>query len=209
METELKIRNGNKIVLYGPNGAGKSTLIRDILKRLTENQKDVVEIDAKSAVLVTESGAKQFNIKIFTPDEFSFADNFAVVDPAVSKRLYLEVYYDKAYDPDLGWIPIRQLSYGQKRRLVIDVALVADFVAIENFEAGLHADYIADLVKQIAESDATVVLETHSGLVLKLATRYGCDAFYVEPFMRLRRIERLDDAQMFARELSAFNAIVV
>jgi len=42
----------------------------------------------------------------------------------VAKRLYLEVYYDRSYDPDLGWIPLRHLSYGQRRRLAIEVALV-------------------------------------------------------------------------------------
>ncbi len=76
--------------------------------------------DFKSAVLITESGVKQLNVKIFVSDEFSFADWFAVIDPAIAKRLYLEVYYGKAYDSDLGWVPLRQLSYGQKRWLVIE-----------------------------------------------------------------------------------------
>jgi hypothetical protein len=35
--------------------------------------------------------------------------------------------------------------------------------------------------------------------------RYGLDVFYIVLFMELRRIERLDSAQAFARELSAFN----
>jgi ATP-binding cassette subfamily F protein uup len=211
METKLKIRNGDKIALYGPNGAGKSALIRAIIENQTN---DVVEINAKpkSAMLITESFVKQFNVKIFTPDEFSFADwySVAVVDPAIAKQLYLEVYYDRSYDPDLGWIPIRHLSYGQRRRLVIEAALeAADLVAIENFETGFHVDYIAELIKQIVESDATVVLETHSGVVLKLAMRYGIPIYYVQPFMRLKGIERLDDAQTFAHELSAYHAIVV
>jgi len=168
-------------------------------------------MEPKSAVLITESGVRQFNAKIFAPDEFGFADwsNVAVVDPAVARRLYLEVYCNMYYDPDRGWAPLRHLSYGEKRRLAIEAALeTADLVAVENFEVGLHADYIADLVKQIAESDAAVVLETHSGLVLKLALRYGLDMYYVEPFLRIRRIEKLDDADMFARELSAYHAVV-
>jgi energy-coupling factor transporter ATP-binding protein EcfA2 len=107
-------------------------------------------------------------------------------------------------------MPLSNLSYGQRRRLAIEAALlVADLVAIENFESGIHMDSIAELIKQIAETNATVIIETHSGVVLKLAMRYGLNAFYVEPFMRLKRIERLDDAQMFARELSAYQAIVI
>jgi hypothetical protein len=97
---------------------------------------------------------------------------FVVRCPEVARRLYLEVYYDRSYDPDLGWIPIRHLSCGQRRRLAIEAALeTGDFVAVENFEVGLHVDYIAELIKQIAVSDAAVVLETHSGLVLRLAMR--------------------------------------
>ena len=147
---------------------------------------------------------------VFGGEETHFAGDlelFVVRCPEVAKRLYLEVYYDRSYDPDMGWIPLRHLSYGQRRRLAIEVALVTgDFVAVENFEVGLHADYIADLVKQIAESDVAVVLETHSGLVLRLAMRYGLHAYYIE--QGARRIERLDDVELFKRELSAYQAVV-
>jgi ABC-type polar amino acid transport system ATPase subunit len=124
----------------------------------------------------------------------------------------LEVYYDMARDPDLGWISIRNLSYGQKRRLAIEAALATgDFVAIENFEAGLHVDYVADIIKQMADANSAVVLETHSGLVLRLAMRYGFNMYYVEPAkqsVKLKRIERLDDTELFQRELSAYQAVV-
>ncbi len=147
---------------------------------------------------------------VFGGEETHFVGDlelFVVRCPEVAKRLYLEVYYDRSYDPDLGWIPLRHLSYGQRRRLAIEVALeTGDFVAVENFEAGLHVDYIAELIKQIAESDAAVVLETHSGLVLRLAMRYGLHAYYIE--QGARRIERLDDVELFKRELSAYQAVV-
>ena len=139
-----------------------------------------------------------------SPETSSCSSSVAPRSPSVST---LEVYYDRAYDPDLGWIPIGHLSYGQRRRLAIEAALeTGDFVAVENFEVGLHADYIAELIKQIAESDAAVVLETHSGLVLRLAMRYGLHAYYIE--QGARRIERLDDVELFKRELSAYQAVV-
>jgi hypothetical protein len=147
---------------------------------------------------------------VFGGEEARFAGDlelFVVRCPEVARRLYLEVYYDMARDPDLGWIPIRHLSYGQRRRLAIEAALeTGDFVAVENFEVGLHVDYVVDLVKQIAESDAAVALETHSGLVLRLAMRYGLPAYYIE--QGARRIERLDDVELFQRELSAYQAVV-
>ena len=164
----------------------------------------VDEVKARQVGAVRECGT------VFGGEETHFVGDlelFVVRCPEVARRLYLEVYYDRSYDPDLGWIPIRHLSYGQRRRLAIEAALeTGDFVAVENFEAGLHVDYIAELIKQIAESDAAVVLETHSGLVLRLAMRYGLHAYYIEQVAR--RIERLDDVELFKRELSAYQAVV-
>jgi hypothetical protein len=164
----------------------------------------VDEVKARQVGAVRECGT------VFGGEEAYFVGDlelFVVRCPEVARRLYLEVYYDRSYDPDLGWIPLRHLSYGQRRRLAIEAALeTGDFVAVENFEVGLHVDYIAELIKQIAESDAAVVLETHSGLVLRLAMRYGLHAYYIEH--GARRIERLDDVGLFQRELSAYQAVV-
>jgi len=229
---------GKKVVLYGPNGAGKSALINaailsikphirhsiynaDLASVLNKTELHI-QLNPDTSVVwhINEVMAEQIgDIKekgcgyVFGASTVYFTLEpmlSAVYCPDVAKRLYLEVYYDRSYDPDLGWIPIRNLSYGQKRRLAIEAALeTGDFVAIENFEAGLHVDYIANLVEQIAESDAAVILETHSGLVLRLAMRYGLSMYYVESLNALKRIERLDDAELFKRELSAFQSVVV
>jgi len=228
---QIKIRGVEvppKLVLYGPNGAGKSVAIRSLFARMAgriEAVRKLVDVDfasmlvdigeepaAPSLIFVTESIIIQHGAKAFNKDVVNFSNwsNTAIVNPEVVSKLYIDVYYDKFYDPDRGWQPLSRLSYGERRRLAIEAALAAaDVVLIENFEAGLHVDAVVDLVKQIAESDATVVLETHSGLVLKAAVRFGISAYYVEPIARLKKIERLDDSELFARELSAWNAIVV
>jgi len=220
---QIKIRSvqlERKAVLYGPNGAGKSFIIRSILSAITTRRTADVElvevagpVSPVSAVVIDESGVKQLGVvNIFNVNELSFADwgGVAVVNPVVARRLSVEVYHNLYCDPDRGWIPLAYMSYGQKRRLAIEAALAsADVVLIENFEAGLHVDAVVGLIKQIAESSAVVVLETHSGLVLKAAQRYGLAIYYVEPLARLRRVERLDDPQVFAGELSAWNAVVV
>jgi predicted ATPase len=228
---------GEKIVLYGPNGAGKSAVIVSLISTIKPHYRSVdiptIAIDKTGlniqlpdgrgdlvvwhidAVKARQIGAVRGCGTVFGGEEAYFAGElglFAVHCPEVARRLYLEVYYDMARDPDLGWIPIRHLSYGQRRRLAIEAALATgDFVAIENFEAGLHVDAIVSLVKQMAESDAAVALETHSGLVLRLAMRYGFNMYYVEPAkqsVKLKRIERLDDTELFQRELSAYQAVV-
>jgi hypothetical protein len=229
---------GEKVVLYGPNGAGKSMLIYAMISTIKPHYHSA-DVSYRSDVSIDVTGlniqlspdqdlvvwhidevkARQIgNVKgcgtaVFGGEEVRFTGEpalSAVYCPEVARRLYLEVYYDRSYDPDLGWIPIRRLSYGQKRRLAIEAALATGgFVAIENFEAGLHVDYVADLVKQMAESDAAVALETHSGLVLRFAMRYGFNMYYVESATKLKRIERLDDTTLFSRELSAYQAVVV
>jgi energy-coupling factor transporter ATP-binding protein EcfA2 len=133
---------------------------------------------------------------------------FVIRCPEVARRLYVEVYYDKAHDPELGWIPLAHLSYGQRRRLAIEAALeTGDFVAVENFEAGLHIDYIADLMDKIAEFKAEVVVETHSGLVVKGALRHGFSVYKVEEG-RVRRIMDVTDDKLFRREYEYYQLLV-
>jgi len=170
------------------------------------------EVRAVQVGAARECGAREYALG---RQEVAFAGvrpedvEIAVACPPVAGRLYLEAYYDHARDPGLGrWIPLANLSYGQRRRLAIETALeTGDFVAVENFEAGLHIDYIADLMSAIARSRAAVVLETHSGLVLRLAMRRGLAAYYID--RGARRIERLDDVELFRRELAAYHAVVV
>jgi ABC-type multidrug transport system ATPase subunit len=201
MGTELNPVHEKKTILYGPNGGGKSQLIRSLSK------------DKQKAVMIDESRVRQIGVRIFDRDEFTFED-FAIVDPDVAGRLYLETYYNMVRDPDRGWIYVKELSYGQRRRLAIEAALEGanigkvDFVAIENFESGLHVDYIVELIKLISEIETvTIIIETHSGLVLKIGMRYGIPIYYVDG--QLKRVDRLDDYQLFSRELSAFHAIVI
>jgi len=231
-EIKIKIRGVEvppKLILYGPNGAGKSLVVRSLLARMV-GRTDIVgrnladfasmlvdvgeEPAAPSLIFITESTILQYGVKVFDGDEdglIEFADwsGVAIADPEVARKLSLEIYYNKFYDPDKGWRPLSALSYGERRRLAIEAALTAsDVVLIENFEAGLHVDAIVDLIKQMAEYSGIVVLETHSGLVLKAAQRYGISTYYVEPLAKLKPIERLDDSQLFARELSAWHAVV-
>lgn len=140
---------------------------------------------------------------VFEGYEVRFEEGFAVSCPWVARGLG-DVYYNYAYDPDLEWVPIANLSYGQKRRLAIEAALTTgNYVFIENFESGLHVDYLKDLVEEVAESKAVVVVETHSGMVLKLAKQYGFSPYYVDAG-EVKKIERLDDAELFKRELAAY-----
>jgi len=134
---------------------------------------------------------------------YSFDGEIEVVCPAAAEAVRLplfEVYYNAA---DVGkdeekWIPLSRLSYGQKRALVLLAALkLGDYVFVENLEAGLHIDYLEQVISGIAVSKGRVVAETHSGVALKLAKRRGIRAYYVEN--EAKPIENLD-IELYKRE---------
>ena len=190
---------GKKVVLYGPNASGKSMIIKQMMFERLPHAK-VVHVDERCATFPCGSSVCTDNIAALS----------SIIAPEVVQRLYLVPRGDVFCDPITdSCIPPAHLSYGQRRRLLIEAALeTGDFVAIENFEAGLHVDYIADLMFSIAKSKAEVVLETHSGLVVRGALRHGFSAYYVTP-TGIKRIERLDDDKLFAQELSALHLIVL
>ncbi|AFA39191.1 hypothetical protein Pogu_1164 [Pyrobaculum oguniense TE7] len=136
------------------------------------------------------------------PIEASGGFNISYLCPQLAKKLvfYGDVYYEKAQVGD-KWLPIRRLSYGQRRHLAIQAALhMGDFVFIENFEAGLHVDYLIHLLDIASEVDNVVVLETHSGLVLKLAKMGGFRLYRLDEGKPAEIVDLSDD-KMFRKEL--------
>jgi len=142
---------------------------------------------------------------------YSFDGEIEVVCPAAAEAVRLplfEVYYNVA---DVGkdeerWIPLSKLSYGQKRALVLLAALkLGDYVFVENLEAGLHIDYLEQVISGIAVSKGKVVAETHSGVALKLAKRRGIRAYYVEN--EAKPIENLE-IELYKREASIIASLL-
>ena len=136
--------------------------------------------------------------------------DFAVLCHAIAEKMGIggRVYYDAA-ETDAGWVPIRHLSYGQRRFLAIQAAVHGgDFVFIENFESGLHVDYIKAVLEDIEQSPATVFIETHSGLVVKLALMRGFSVYRVEggDFQPVD-LDRLRDYDLFRREYEALMSV--
>ena len=119
---------------------------------------------------------------------------------------YFNVYYDVV---EVGgrWLPVDRLSFGQRRLLVLTAAFrLGDVVLVENLEAGLHVGMLADLVTTLPHLKSKVVLETHSGLAVKLALSRGLAAYYVDEG-QVKRIQSLD-LQLFQRELSVYSSLL-
>ncbi|MGC9051385.1 AAA family ATPase, partial [Pyrobaculum sp.] len=118
------------------------------------------------------------------------------------------VYYRHAYKHNT-WIEGTRLSYGELRLLAILYAIEAtperSIILIDAFEAGFHHDWIVNLIKLLTEIPQTVVIETHSGLVLLAAKKHKWSSYYIEGG-KSKVIEALNDVEMFTREKKAYVA---
>lgn len=134
--------------------------------------------------------------------------DFAVTCPAIAQYIGY-VHYDSMQTP-IGWIPIRHLSYGEKRLLAMEVAIYSgDYVFIENFEAGLHVDFIKLLLDLIGEVQATVFIETHSGVVVKYALLKGYSVYKVERGSAVPiTLDKLRDIGLFRREYEVYQSLI-
>jgi len=137
--------------------------------------------------------------------------DFAVSCPALAADMGIEgnVHYDAA---EVGgkWVPIRGLSYGQKKFLVIQAAVYGgDFVFVENFEAGLHVDYVTALLDAMANTNAVVMIETHSGIVVKYALMRGFSVYKAENggFIQIN-INDLNRYDLFQREYQVLQSLI-
>ncbi|MEM3836225.1 AAA family ATPase [Pyrobaculum sp.] len=136
-------------------------------------------------------------------------ENFAasVKCPQLAEKLYVpheggfgRVYYDMAQSGG-SWISTRELSYGQRRFLAILAALHSgDFVFVENFEAGLHVDFMVELLEVAARTENTVVLETHSAFVVRRAPELGFRVYKVEGGTA-KFVHDPKDVELFRREI--------
>ncbi|ABO08712.1 AAA family ATPase [Pyrobaculum calidifontis] len=120
-----------------------------------------------------------------------------------------KIYYNVAeigLDGATTWTTLSRLSYGQRRAIVILAALeLGGYVLIENLESGLHLDLLVYVLNAASVSKGKVIAETHSGLALKLAVKYGIQPYYVE-----RSVEKITnfDIKLFKREAEVFSSLI-
>jgi energy-coupling factor transporter ATP-binding protein EcfA2 len=94
----------------------------------------------------------------------------------------LELQEDKVffYDGDY-YYELDRVAEGIKRAaLIITVKALAErlrelgrrpIMFVENFESALHVDYVKSLLDVLSEGNVPVIIETHSGLVIKYGVR--------------------------------------
>ncbi len=191
-EINLDVRPGETVALVGPTGCGKTTIL-SLLMRLYDVTDGVLKIDGVD-VRDYEVGALRRHFGIVLQDSLLFtvsiADNIRYGRPAATRRQIefaariAEIHNEilalpRGYDSVVGDRDV-QLSVGQKQRLAIARAVLADpailimdeatsaldsnsehaiQVALDRFLTGRTAFIVAHRLSTIRGADRIVVLE--------------------------------------------------
>jgi ABC-2 type transport system ATP-binding protein len=161
---DLEIKKGEIFALLGPNGAGKTTLI-SVVCGIVKPSSGVVTVDGLDIIkdyrttrsriglvpqeLTTDMFEKVRNVVAFSRGLFGKPN-----DPAkVEKTLRDLSLWDKKEDP------IRTLSGGMKRRVMIAKALAHEpsILFLDEPTAGVDVN----LRREMRESGVTIILTTH------------------------------------------------
>lgn len=183
---QLHIDQGERVCIVGRNGAGKSTLLKVILGEYMPN----------TGIITFPSGGKPAALPQVSPDSWDTTVYDAIATGYGEDGAKLIASRDPAFDtdldPDQQWkmeerieslishfgldpqAAFESLSGGQKRRVLLAKALVAEPVLLVLDEPTNHMDVdsIVWLERYLTDSKTTLIFVTHDRAFLKnVATR--------------------------------------
>ncbi len=166
-EANFVIRKGSKLTLMGPNGAGKSTLFSLITgERKPEEGRVIVDKDLHIAIAKQFIPHTQWHITVREFLELAFDEKIYDIDRRakdIFTKVQLNVYLDST---------IKQLSGGQKGRLLIAQALIGqpDILLLDEPTNNLDKAGIELLTEFMKECTGTVIVISHDEAFLNSFT---------------------------------------
>ena len=170
---DLNVERGDFFALLGPNGAGKSTTIGIISSLVTKNEGSIsicgVDIDENFPLAKSKLGVvnQEFNFSQFekVQDVIMGQAGYYGVDPKTAAEK-TEHYLKKLGIWDKRDVFIRELSGGQKRRVMIIKALIhePELLILDEPTAGVDIELrrgLWDFLIEINNSGTTIILTTH------------------------------------------------
>ena len=170
---DLVVESGDFFALLGPNGAGKSTTIGIISSLVNKDQGSIsicgVDIDENFPLAKTKLGVvnQEFNFSQFEKvrDVIMAQAGYYGVSPKVASAR-TEEYLKKLGIWDKRDVFIRELSGGQKRRVMIIKALIhePELLILDEPTAGVDIELrrgLWDFLIDINKSGTTIILTTH------------------------------------------------
>jgi len=170
---DLTVEKGDFFALLGPNGAGKSTAIGIISSLVTKNEGSVcicgVDIDENFPLAKSKLGVVN--------QEFNFSQFEKVQDTIVTQAGFYGVDHKTALEKSERYLKqmgiwdkrndtLRELSGGQKRRVMIIKSLIHDpeLLILDEPTAGVDIELrrgLWDFLIDINNSGTTIILTTH------------------------------------------------
>ena len=126
-EANFVVRQGIKLTLVGQNGAGKSTLFKIIMNQLQPVEgKLIVDKDQKVAIAEQVIPHDSYDMTVREYLQSAFTEKVYDIDPRASKVFEIVKLHSGDKEVDILDKHIKDLSGGQKGRLLIARALVQD-----------------------------------------------------------------------------------
>ena len=170
---DLVVESGDFFALLGPNGAGKSTTIGIISSLVNKDQGTIsicgIDIDENFPLAKTKLGVvnQEFNFSQFEKvrDVIMAQAGYYGVSPKVASAR-TEEYLKKLGIWDKRDVFIRELSGGQKRRVMIIKALIhePELLILDEPTAGVDIELrrgLWDFLIDINKGGTTIILTTH------------------------------------------------
>ena len=170
---DLVVESGDFFALLGPNGAGKSTTIGIISSLVNKDQGSIsicgVDIDENFPLAKTKLGVvnQEFNFSQFEKvrDVIMAQAGYYGVSPNIASAR-TEEYLKKLGIWDKRDVFIRELSGGQKRRVMIIKALIhePELLILDEPTAGVDIELrrgLWDFLFDINKGGTTIILTTH------------------------------------------------
>ena len=172
-DINLSVEKGDFFALLGPNGAGKSTAIGIISSLVTKNAGEVsicgVDVDENFPLAKSKLGVVN--------QEFNFSQFEKVQDTIITQAGYYGVDYKTALEKSEKYLKqmgiwdkrndtLRELSGGQKRRVMIIKSLIHDpeLLILDEPTAGVDIELrrgLWDFLIDINNAGTTIILTTH------------------------------------------------
>jgi ATP-binding cassette subfamily B protein len=181
----LTIKPGEKVAFVGPSGSGKTTIVQ-LLLRMHDVQKGVVEIDEQNISKVTQNSLRK-HIALVPQDPILFhrtlmenirygrldATNKEVREAA--KKAHCEEFVSKLpekYNTYVGERGIK-LSGGERQRIAIARAILSDapILVLDEATSSLDSEsesYIQEALTELMKNKTTIVIAHRLSTILKM-----------------------------------------
>lgn len=184
VDLDLDVEEGELRCLIGPNGAGKSTFFKMLIGVLRPSAGSILlrgrEITCLDAFHVACLGV---SIKFQTPSLFEQLTVLQNLHLGAERRFGFADGLERAHHmlDAIGFAghadePAVSLSHGQKQRLEIALATIAEptLVLLDEPTAGMSAEEVArtvDLVKDLTRHSTVIVVEHNMEFVRRIARK--------------------------------------